>query len=336
MHPKSYSAKLSSVVRCMLAIGALTAATLSPADAMAQAYPSRPVRVLIGQPPGGVQDTLLRGVTNELTRMWGQAVTLEHRVGATGVVAAVAAARSAPDGYTIFFSTSTNMNTAQFLQKNLPYSPEKDFIPVVGMGQTKAIMVAGNHVPASSVKELVALAKAKPGALNYGSFGVGSSAHLDVEAFAKAAEFKAVHVPYKSGAEVMTALMAGQVDFGMTGLTAAIPLVNGGRLKGLAYTGDQRAPAIPQVPTLAEGGYGGFETGGMFSLYVPAGTPQAIMDKIANDTTAIRSTAAFHEKVLTANGMEDFPLQRAALIARLQKSREDFALRVKGLDIVMN
>ena len=114
--------------------------------------------------------------------MLGQPVTLEHRVGGTGVIAAVAAARSAPDGYTIFFSTSTNMNTAQFLQKNLPYSPEKDFIPVVGMGQTKAIMVAGNHVAANNVRELVALAKAKPGALNYGSFGVGSSAHLDVEA----------------------------------------------------------------------------------------------------------------------------------------------------------
>ena len=211
----------------------LLAAAGASLGASAQTYPSKPVRVLIGQPPGGVQDTLLRGVTNELTRIWGHAVTLEHRVGGTGVVAAVAAARSAPDGYTIFFSTSTNMNTAQFLQKNLPYHPEKDFIPVVGMGQTKSIMVAGNHVQASSVKELVALAKAKPGALNYGSFGVGSAAHLDVEAFAKAAGFTATHVPYKSGAEVMTALMAGQVDFAMTGLTAAIPLVNGNRLKGL-------------------------------------------------------------------------------------------------------
>ena len=331
MHLNFYSS-----LRCVLTLAMAGAAALGAIEAAAQAYPSKPVRVLIGQPPGGVQDTLLRGVTTELTRVWGQAVTLEHRVGATGVVAAVAAARSAPDGYTIFFSTSTNMNTAQFLQKNLPYSPEKDFIPVVGMGQTKAIMVAGKHVPANNVRELVALAKAKPGALNYGSFGVGSSAHLDVEAFAKAAGFTATHVPYKSGAEVMTALMAEQVDFGMTGLTAAIPLVNSGRLKGLSYTGDQRAAAIPQVPTLAEAGYGGFETGGMFSLYVPAGTPQAIMDKIANDTTAIRSTAVFREKILTANGMEDFPLQRAALIARLQKSREDFALRVKGLDIVMN
>ncbi len=325
---------IQTILRC--AHAAVMTLAVCAGGVSAQAYPAKPVRVLIGQPPGGVQDTLLRGMTQELSRIWGQPVTLEHRVGGTGVIAAVAAARSAPDGYTIFFSTSTNMNTAQFLQKNLPYSPEKDFIPVVGMGQTKAIMVAGNHVAANNVKELVALAKAKPGAMNYGSFGVGSSAHLDVEAFAKAAGFTATHVPYKSGAEVMTSLMAGQVDFGMTGLTAAIPLVNAGRLKGLSYTGDQRASAIPQGPTLAEAGYGGFETGGMFSLYVPSGTPQSVMDKIGNDATSIRSTQNFREKILIANGMEDFPLQGTALIARLQKSREDFGGRVKGLNIEMN
>lgn len=323
-------------MKLIIRIACAAAAYCVAGVTLAQSYPAKPVRVIIGQPPGGVQDTLLRGMTQELTRLWGQAVSLEHRVGGTGVIAAVAAARAGPDGYTIFFSTSTNMNTAQFLQKNLPYNPEKDFTPVVGMGQTKSILVAGNHVAANSVRELVALAKAKPGVLNYGSFGVGSAAHLDVEAFSKAAGFTATHVPYKSGAEVMTALMAGQVEFGMTGLTAAIPLVGAGRVKGFSYTGEQRAPAIPQVPTMAEAGYGGFETGGMFSLYVPVGTQQTVMDKIANDASAIRSTLAFREKILIANGMEDLPLQGAALIARLQKSREDFAGRVKGLNIVMN
>ena len=327
---------LYSTSRCALAMAAAACAALGAVNAYAQAYPAKPVRILIGQPPGGVQDTLLRGLTQELGKVWGQPVVMENRVGGTGAVAAVAAARAAPDGYTIFFSTSTNMNTAQFLQKNLPYHPEKDFIPVVGMGQTKSIMVAGNHVPANTVKELVALAKAKPGALNYGSFGVGSAAHLDAAAFSKVAGFTAVHVPYKSGPAVMTALLAGEVDFGLTGLTAAIPLVNAGKIKGLAYTGEQRAAAIPQVPTLAEAGYGGFDSGGMFALYVPTGTPQAVMDKIANDVTAIRSTQTFREKVLIANGMEDFPLQGAALIARLQQSRQDFATRIKGLDIIMN
>ena len=302
--------------------------------ALAQGYPARPVHILLGQPPGGVQDTLVRGIAQELTKTWGQPVVLENRVGGTGVVAALAAARAAPDGYTLFFSTSTNMNTAQFLQKNLPYSPEKDFVPVVGLAQTKSILAARNDLGVASVRELVALAKSKPpGALNYGSFGMASAAHMDAEAFSKAAGFKATHVPYKGGAEVMTALLAGQVDFAMTALTAAIPLVKQGKLKGLAYTGDQRAIALPQMPTLAEAGYSGFETGGLFALYVPTGTPAAVMDKIATDAGRIRDTPAIRDKVIFANGMEEYILQGPALVKRMQASREDFADRIKGLNI---
>jgi tripartite-type tricarboxylate transporter receptor subunit TctC len=318
------------------ALVATALAAFASGGATAQEYPARTVRIILGQPPGGVQDTLVRAMAQELTNVWGQPVVLDNRVGGTGVVAAVAASKAAPDGYTIFFSTSTNMNSAQFLQKNLPYHPEKDFVPVVGLAQTRSILVAGNHVPVNSVKELVALAKSKLGQLNYGSFGVASAAHFDAEAFAKAAGFTATHVPYKGGAAVMSAILAGQVDFALTALTAAIPLVRAGKLKGLAYTGDKRAGALPQMPTLAEAGYGGFETGGMFALYVPAGTPDAVMQKIAADASQVRSTPAFQEKIIFANGMEDFPLQGATLVARFQKSREDFADRIKGLNLQLN
>jgi tripartite-type tricarboxylate transporter receptor subunit TctC len=294
------------------------------------------VRIIIGQPPGGAQDTLARGMANELSKAWGQSVTLDNRVGATGVVAAVAAAKSAPDGYTIFFSTSTNMNTAQFLQKELPYHPEKDFVPVVGLGQSLAILAASNRLGVNTPRELVSLLKSKPGEINYGSFGIASAAHLDVEAFGKHAGFKATHIPYKSGPEVMTAILGGQVDFGMTALTAAIPLVRAGKLKGLAYTGEKRAKALPDMPTLEEAGYGGFETGGMFSLYIPTGTPQAVIDKIANDSAKIRATPEFQDKVVQANGMEDFPLQGAALVTRLARSRAEFAERIRGLDLKLN
>jgi tripartite-type tricarboxylate transporter receptor subunit TctC len=183
------------------------------------------------------------------------------------------------------------------------------------------------------VQDLVKLAKAKPGVLNYGSFGVASAAHFDAEALAQAAGFKATHVPYKGGAAVMSALLAGEVDFAMTALTAAIPLVKAGKLKGLAYTGDERSSALPQMPTLAEAGYSGFETGGLFALYVATGTPQPVIDKIANDMGRIRSSAEFKQNILYRNGMEDFPLQGKALIARLQKSREAFADRVKVLGL---
>ena len=323
---------------CRLRPAWLLAACLACGGAaLAQSYPAKPVRIVLGQPPGGVQDTLVRGIAQELGKVWGQPVVLDNRVGGTGVVAAVAAARSAPDGYTIFFSTSTNMNTAQFLQHNLPYHPEKDFVPVVGLAQTKSILVARNDLGVESVKDLVALAKSKPpGALNYGSFGMASAAHMDAEAFSKAAGFKATHIPYKGGAEVMTALLAGQVDFAMTALTAAIPLVRQGKLKGLAYTGDRRVPALPQMPTLAEAGYSGFETGGMFALYVPTGTPAPIMEKIASDAARVRDLPMIREKVIAANGMEEFPLQGTALVKRLQESREDFADRIKGLDLKLN
>jgi tripartite-type tricarboxylate transporter receptor subunit TctC len=225
------------------------------------------------------------------------------------------------------------MNSAQFLQRNVPFSPEKDFIPVVGLAQTRSILVARNELGVNSVKDLVALAKSKPGALNYGSFGMASAAHMDAEALAKAAGFKATHVPYKGGAEVMTALLAGQVDFAMTALTAAIPLVRQGKLKGLAYTGDRRASALPQMPTLAEAGYGGFETGGMFALYVPTGTPAAVMERIAADAARVRDTPAMRDKVIFANGMEEFPMQGPALAKRMQASREEFGDRIKGLDL---
>ena len=134
--------------------------------------------------------------------MWGQPVTLDNRVGATGVVAGVAAARSAPDGYTIFFSTATNMNSAQFLQKDLPYHPEKDFIPVVGLGQSMSMLVAGTHLGVNTTKEFVEKAKASPGKLNYGTFGVASAAHFDAESFAREAGLKVVHVPFKGVNEI--------------------------------------------------------------------------------------------------------------------------------------
>ncbi len=321
-------------LRCAALLGALL---FQAGVALAQGYPDRPVHIILGQPPGGVQDTLVRGVAQELSKVWGQPVILDNRVGGTGVVAGIAAAKAVPDGYTIFFSTSTNMNTAQFMHKDLPYRPEKDFVPVVGLAKTLSILVARNGLGVNSVKELVALAKSKPpGALNYGSFGILSAAHLDAEAFARAAGFSATHVPYKGGAEVMTGLLAEQVDFAMTALTAAIPLVRQGRLKGLAYTGDKRVGALPQMPTLAEAGYGGFETGGLFGLYVPAGTPPAVIDKIAADAGRVRDLPAIRDGVIFANGMEEFRLAGPALVKRLQESRDEFTGRIKGLDLKLN
>lgn len=204
---------------------------------------------------------------------------------------------------------------------------------IAALAQGQSILLAGNHLGVSTPRDLIERAKANPGKLNYGTFGVASSSHFDSEALAKENGFKAVHVPYKGAVDVMNGLIGGHVDFAITALVAAIPLVNSGKLKALGYTGDKRTVALPQVPTLKEQGYGFFETGGLFAFYLQTGASPAVMEKIAADTSRIRSSPAYLKDVITANGMEDLPLQGAALVARFQKSREDFANRIKGLDL---
>ena len=315
------------------ASAALALAVLGAGAVVAQTYPSKPVRIIIGLPPGGTPDMLARGVAQELTKTWGQPVIVENRVSVGDIVAATAVAKSVPDGYTILLSPSTTMNTSQFLRRNLPYDPVKDFLPVVGLAQTQAYLVASNKLPANTLQELVALARARPGALNYGSWGIGSAAHLDAEALAKAAGVRFTHVPYKGAAAFTNALVAGEIDF-VFGSPATVPLVKQGRLKAFAYTGRERSRLLPDVPTLAETGYD-FESVGMFTLYVPMATPKTVVDKIAQDANQARGTAAF-QKIIAANGMEEFPLHGNALIARLQQSRERFADRIKGLDIKLD
>lgn len=319
----------SAMSLVLLAVGAAMAQT------PARNFPAKPVRIVIGLPPGASIDTLARGLSQELGKIWNSPVLVENRVGAGDVLAATVAAKAAPDGYTILFSTSTNMNTSLFLRHNLPYDPNKDLIPVVGLAQTQALFVASNKVPAATVRELVALARAKPGVLNYGSWDVASAGHLDGEAFGRVSGAQFTHVPYKGGAQVMIALVAGEVDFAFSGLTPAIPLVKQAKIKALAYTGTQRLGVLPQVPTLAEAGFN-LKSVGLYSLYAPAGTPKVVIDKIAADTIQVCETATFREKFIYANGMEEFPLQSAALAARLQESAEEFASRVKGLDIQLD
>jgi tripartite-type tricarboxylate transporter receptor subunit TctC len=322
-------------IRKMSCLHALTMIALALAVSgvkvvLAQSYPAKPVRIVIGQPPGGAQDILVRGVSQGLAKIWGQSVIVDNRPSTGDIIAATSAAKSAPDGHTIFFTSSTNMSAAQFLRRDLPYDPVKDFVPVVGVGQIHNVLFMSNKVPASNLRELIALARAKPGALNYGSFGVGSAPHIDTEAFAKAAGVRFTHVPYKGAAGALNALVAGEIDLVLGGPGA--PMVRQGRLRAIADGGRERSRTLLEVPTFAEVGYD-FESVGMFSMYVPAGTPRSTMDKIAADTSQVRAAPAFQEKILFANGMDELPLRGEELAARLQRSREIFAERIKGLDI---
>ena len=207
---------MKTVLACVVALAATAA--------HAQSFPSKPVLIVIGVAAGGLSDTLARGVAGELTKVWGQAVIIENRPGASDVVAAETVAKSAPDGHTLYQTNASIHMINTLLRKNLPFDASRAFTPVVGLVRTSDVLIARPSLGVGNVQELVTLARSKPGALNYGSFGIGSAAHLDAEKVAQAAKISFVHVPYKGGAHVIKALLSNDVDFAFTGLTAALPM----------------------------------------------------------------------------------------------------------------
>ena len=311
---------------------ALFLACFATSAALAQTYPAKPVRIIVSAAPGGLQDQIGRAMAPELSGIWGQPVIIDNHVGAGDVIAATAASKAPPDGYTIFFSNSVGMDTAQFLRRNLAYDPVKSFEPAVGIMLTHGVLVVSNKLPVSNVRELVELAHAKPRVLNYGSFGVGSASHLDVAAFARAARIELTHVPYKGVPAVVRALIAGEVDLVIGSLASYVPPARQGQIKALAHTGPQVSRRIPEVPTLASSGYD-LQREGLHVFYVSAGTPRAIIERIAADVGKVRDKAEFREKHFYAIGMEEFAAQGAELAARLQRSRDNFAATIKGLGI---
>jgi tripartite-type tricarboxylate transporter receptor subunit TctC len=260
-------------------------------------------------------------------------VVVENHAGATGIIAAGMVHQAPTDGYTVLMSTANNMESAPVLQKNLPFDPIKDFIPVVGLAQTRTMVVASNKVAANTVKELADLAHAKPGVLNFGSWGVGSTSHLDALAFAKSIHGEFSHVPYKGGNDVMIALASGQIDFAVVTVSTALPLVKQGKVKALAYTGSERSGLLPDMPTLAELGYGFDRPGGVFAFYLPAGTPKAVVDKLAADTLKAVNAPAFVNEFIAANGMETYPYKGAELRKLLDQSRRNYLARMKDLNL---
>src|SRR4051812_17689180 len=203
-------------------------------------YPTKSVKIVIPVPPGGVQDLLARAIGQELAREWGQTVLTENRPGAGGVAAADAVAKSAPDGHTIFMADEVPLTITPLLMSKLPYDPQADFVPVIALVQSSHVLAVSASSPYTSVRELIGAARAKPGSLNYGTFGAGSTGHLNTEELATLAGIKVTHVPYKGGADVLRALVAGDIQFAITGLTPAQPLLKQGRLRAIAYTGTRR------------------------------------------------------------------------------------------------
>jgi len=258
---------------------ALAAALLAAIPALAQEWPTKPVKMIVPFPPGGGTDTVARPLAAKLSQVLGQQVVIDNRGGAGGTIGAGVVAKSPPDGYTVLLY-SVHGAVAASAFKNLSYDLEKDLVPVTTAAIFPDILIAANRVPAKTLPELIGYAKANPGKVNCGSAGNGTSRHLSCELFNLQAGIQATHVPYKGTGPATTALLAGEIDYIFEALGSAISHVKAGTLRPIAITAAKRAPALPDVPTAMEQGLPQFDVTSWYGLWVPAGTPRPIVQKL--------------------------------------------------------
>ena len=266
----------------------MAGALLSSPAALAQAFPNKPLRLICPFPPGGAVDIASRAIAQELSKNLGQPVTVENRPGAGGNIGGAEAARSNPDGYTIFMTTSGIQAINPVLYAKMPFDPNKDLVPVSALVSLNNVLVLHPSIKANSVPEVIAMAKSQPGAMNYASSGSGTSIHMSGEMFKSLTGVNITHIPYKGSAPAMTDLLGGQVMMMFDNIPSAIPHIKSGKLKALATTGSKRDPLLPELPTLAEAGVSGYESGVWFGLAVPANTPRDVVMKL--NAEAIKGT----------------------------------------------
>ena len=270
-----------------------------PVSATAQSYPARPIRLIVPFPPGGGTDTMARVIGPKLGEALGQQVVPENRGGAGANIGAEIAAKSPPDGYTLMLATITNAIGASLYSK-LNYDLVRDFATITQLATTPHILVVHPSVPVKSVKEFLALAKAKPGELAYSSSGSGSAAHLAGELFNSLTGVKTTHVPYKGGGPSMIALVGGEVSLAFATMPSAIGYVRSGRLRGIAVTTERRSPSTPELPTIAETGVAGYEAGSWYGLSAPAGTSKEIIARLHAETIKVTGLTDVKERLFNA------------------------------------
>ena len=280
----------------LLAFSAVAAAAPAPA------YPQKPIRIIAPFPPGGPGDSVAREISLRLTELWGQQAVVDNRAGAGGMIAHELLAKSAPDGYTLLMGSSGGMVIQPMMPAKLPYDAMKDFAPVSKVILATHALVLNPQIDAASVKELIALAKARPGKLNFASAGIGSATQLSGELFKSMAAIDIVHVPYKGGVPALTDIVAGQVQFMFNSVPPVLPFSKVGKLKIIAVTSASRMALMPEVATVAET-LPGFQSGVWYAIFAPAGTPPAIVRKLSAALITILSEPDLARR-LTAQGVE--------------------------------
>jgi tripartite-type tricarboxylate transporter receptor subunit TctC len=300
-------------------------------EASAQAYPSKPVRIVVPFAAGGAVDLLARLTAAKMAEGFGQPVVVENRVGAGGNLGTDVVAKAAADGHTILLTTN-GLAISPALYKKLPFDAARDFVPVTQLVASHLLLVASPKFPVASAAELISAAKAKPGQLNYGSTGVGNPLHLTMELLKLSAGIDLVAVPYQGDAPLNTALMSGQVEVAIVPFSTALPLIKAGRIRALAVASARRVPALPDVPTIAEGPLPGFESSSWQGFFVPAKTPRDAVDAIHRETVKALNAADVRER-LAAIGVDIVGSTPAEFEARFKDDLARFAKIVREAHI---
>jgi len=316
------------LVAAAFLVGALC---IVAASANAEQYPSKPISLLVGYPPGGSVDTTARLIAERLSSMLQQPIVVTNRPGASGNIAAGVLAKAAPDGYTLYVGTSINAVSVS-LFKSLSYDPIKDFAPISKFVVAPSILVVNSAVPAKSVKELVTLAKASPGKLSYATTGPGSSPHLCAELFSTLAGIKMLHVPYKGGGEVMQDLLGGRVDLTFSNPTSVMQLIESGRIRALAVTTAERFSQMPNLPTMIDEGYPDFDLSAWYGLFAPSGTPSEII-ALLNANIAKILTMPDVKEALAKQGLEASPTTPEALGRELKSDIAKYGKLLRDADV---
>ena len=312
---------------------AVLALAIFSANAWAQAYPSKPIRLVVGFTPGGVSDVLARALSARLSQNLGQQVVVDNRPGAGTTIASEIVAKSAPDGYTLYFADATTHAINATLYRKLPYDSFRDFTYISLVASTPLLLVVNPALPVHSVAELIALAKSKSGQLNYASSGTGTIVHLAGEMFKTLAHVEMVHVPYKGSSPAVTAVMAGDVALLFSSMPAALPFAKSGKLRALAVTTPERVAAVQDVPTVAESGFPGFELVLYNGLVGPAGMQKGVLDRVHDELARVLALPDMKE-FFAAQGAtpitstsEQFTAHMRAEVAKLGKAVEDSGAR---------
>ena len=298
---------------------------ISGGPSWCQSYPVKPVRLIVGGPPGGGADVVMRPIAQKLSETLGQQVIVDNRPGAGSMIAAQLAAGSPPDGYTVLQASASGFSISPFLQKKLPYDPIHDFTPITLIATAPLMLTVHPSLPVRSVKDLISLARTKPGQLLYASNGKGSFSHLTTEMFARSAGIAIVHVPYKGGTPAVIDTVSGNVQIVITAVPTLITQVRAARLRPLAVTSVKRSSAVPELPTVAESGLQGFESVQWYAVLAPKQTPAAITDKLygeirkAAESPAVRAPLAQEGAEMAVNGPQALVEFLRTDIAKWQK-----------------